>query len=635
MAAVSGVEGVSQGVRYRDLNGNGVMDPYEDPSLSTGERVADLLTRMTLAEKVGLMFQNATGMSSDGGLDETGAAATPVRELITERWMNHFNVMNLAHSARDVARWTNAVQAVAEGTRLGIPVTISTDPRHGFIENSATSFASQFLSAWPESLGMAAIGSVDTVRSFAEVARQEYLALGIRAALHPTVDLATEPRWARQSTTFGASSTLAADFVRAYLDGFQGPALGPRSIACTTKHFPGGGPQRDGEDPHFPYGREQVYPGGRFAEHLAPFIAAIEHGTAQIMPYYGMPVGLELGGRPIEEVGFGYNHQIVTGLLREELGYDGVVVTDWNLVTDSELVVPEEVSDFLPFRARRLPARAHGVESLDRRARVRRIVEAGCDQFGGEEITDVLISLVQDGEIPESRIDESARRLLTVKFDLGLFDDPFVDESAADEIVGRSDFVAAGRHAQSESVTVLMSGSDRVSLPLAAGTRVHLTGQTVEAADYDGPLVVVENGDAADVVVHRLTTPWEPRDEYLVEHAFHAGSLAFAPKVVSDIASEGVSVPTIVDVFMDRPALVAPLLPHVDVLIATFGVSAPALLDALGGRPTPVGRLPFEIPRDMESIGSYPDVAGNAVDAVFPIGHRDDLSRAHRAIDPA
>jgi hypothetical protein len=96
-----------------------------------------------------------------------------------------------------------------------------------------------------------------------------------------------------------------------------------------TKHFPGGGPQADGEDPHFPYGKDQVYPGGRFEEHLRPFESAFAAGTAQVMPYYGRPIGTEL-----EPVGFGFNRGVITDLLRGRFGFDGVVCTDWSLVSD-------------------------------------------------------------------------------------------------------------------------------------------------------------------------------------------------------------------------------------------------------------------------------------------------------------
>ena len=180
------------------------------------------------------------------------------------------------------------------------------------------------MSEWPEPLGLAALRDPERIREFADIARQEYVAVGIRSSLHPQIDLTTEPRWGRQFHSFGNDAAFVADVAAAYIDGFQRrPELGPDSVATMAKHFPGGGPQRDGEDPHFPYGREQVYPGGRFDEHLVPFRRAIEAGTSALMPYYGMPIGLELDGEPVEEVGFGFNRQILTGLLRQRLGYDG------------------------------------------------------------------------------------------------------------------------------------------------------------------------------------------------------------------------------------------------------------------------------------------------------------------------
>lgn len=171
---------------------------------------------------------------------------------------------------------------------------------------------------------MAAIGDPALVEQFADIARQEYLAVGLRVALHPQIDLATEPRWCRIGGTFGEDADLTARLVTAYIRGFQTEHLGPASVATMIKHFPGGGPQLDGEDPHFAYGREQVYPGGHFDYHLRPFRAAIAAGGSQMMPYYGMPIGT-----PYEEVGFGFNRGVITGLLREQLGFDGIVCTDW------------------------------------------------------------------------------------------------------------------------------------------------------------------------------------------------------------------------------------------------------------------------------------------------------------------
>ena len=167
-------------------------------------------------------------------------------------------------------------------------------------------------------------------------------------ALHPQLDLATEPRWARIAQTFGEDADLAARLGVAYLEGLRGgPAVGPDSVAAMAKHFPGGGPQRDGEDPHFPHGKEQVYPGGMFEYHLRPFLAAIAAGVTQIMPSYGVPIGTRY-----DEVAFGFNDGVINGLLRTELGFDGIVC--------SRLGHHQRPPD----HGRTAPARAWGVEHL-------------------------------------------------------------------------------------------------------------------------------------------------------------------------------------------------------------------------------------------------------------------------------
>ena len=300
---------------FRDLNKNGVLDIYEDPRQPIEARVSDLLAQMTLAEKVGLMFQTMIPMGSDGQLLEGMSKIGPffTRAFVCDKLINHANIIDVL-DPRLMAEWHNRLQALAESTRLGIPVTISSDPRHGFAQNMATNFAAGAFSQWPEAIGFGAIGDAALVEQFGDIARQEYVAVGIRAALHPMADLATEPRWARINGTFGEDAELAARLVGAYIRGFQGEQLGPHSVACMTKHFPGGGPQKDGEDPHFAIGKEQVYPGDNFDYHLIPFEAAFAAGTAQIMPYYGMPVGTGL-----EEVGFGFNNQVITRLAAWEI----------------------------------------------------------------------------------------------------------------------------------------------------------------------------------------------------------------------------------------------------------------------------------------------------------------------------
>jgi beta-glucosidase-like glycosyl hydrolase len=599
-----------EGVEYRDLNGNDRMDPFEDPRLTVEERVADLLSRLSLEEKVGLMFHTVIEAGVDGTVMEAPGAISKsgTSDVVLRKHLTHFNVHAL-DDPRMAARWYNALQAVAEQAPHGIPVTVSTDPRHAFIENAGASFAAKSFSQWPESLGLAALRDPELVREFGDIARQEYCAVGIRAALHPTLDLATEPRWARQSGTFGQDPDLVTELAVAYLQGFQQDSLGPGSVACTSKHFPGGGPQKDGEDAHFPYGREQVYPGERFADHLRPFPPIIAAGTAAIMPYYGMPIDLEVDGEKIQEVGFGYNKQIITGLLRDKLGYDGVVVTDWELVNDNH--VGDQV----------LPARAWGVEHLDPAARMELIIEAGSDQFGGEECVELLLDLVAEGRVSEARIDESARRLLSVKFRLGLFDNPYVDEDAAAQTVGRKDFREAGYAAQARSVTILQNGAEgrEPVLPLAKGQRVYAENMSPETLAALGEQV--DRPEDADIALVRLMAPFDPRSDLFLESWFHQGSLDFPPGLVSRLGRIAAHCPLVVDVVLDRPAVLTPLLPLTSALVGTYGTSDEALVDALTGAIAPVGRLPFDLPRSMEQVRRHGEDVPGYDDPLFAFGH--------------
>jgi beta-glucosidase len=261
--------------------------PYRDAALPVDERVEDLISRMTVQEKAGLLFQDIVLMGSNGRLlsEPNDRFRVPrTSEQIGTKLMSHFNLLGPVNNVRETAEWHNRLQQCALETRLGIPVTLSSDPRNHFADNVGTGFEAGVLSKWPETLGLAALRSAELVERFANVAREEYLALGIRLALHPQIDLATEPRWSRIGRTFGEDANLSSELVAAYIRGFQGPELGPSSVSTMTKHFPGGGPQKEGEDPHFAYGKEQVYPGDNFEYHLKPFKAAIKAGTCQMMP---------------------------------------------------------------------------------------------------------------------------------------------------------------------------------------------------------------------------------------------------------------------------------------------------------------------------------------------------------------
>jgi beta-glucosidase-like glycosyl hydrolase len=259
-------------------------------------------------------------------------------------------------------------------------------------------------------VGLVALRSTQLVRQFAEIAREEYVSVGIRQALHPQVDLATEPRWGRNNAGMGEDASLVSTMVVEYINGFQGEKIGPHSVVTTTKHFPGGGPMEDGEDSHFFWGKNQTYPGNNREYHLLPFKAAIAAGTRQMMPYYSRPIGTTW-----EEVAFGFNKGVVQNLLKDQLGFKGIVVTDWGIVG----------------------SRPWGLENATELERTRRVIDAGCDIFGGgAAFGHVIVQLVQEGKVTEARIDESVRKLLREKYELGLFDNPFVDVDAAERVVG-------------------------------------------------------------------------------------------------------------------------------------------------------------------------------------------------------
>jgi beta-glucosidase len=575
--------------------------PYLDPTLSPERRAEDLLSRMTLEDKAGQLFHSQISMGPEGTLAGPDAdfGLPGTDELVLGLRMTHFNLLGSVADPRQVATWHNRIQELAATTPLQIPVTLATDPRHHFTDNPGTAFNAGVVSQWPETLGFAALRSAELVQTFADIARQEYLALGFRVALHPQVDLATEPRWARINATFGEDADLTSELGVAYVRGLQGAELGPTSVSTMTKHFPGGGPQLDGEDPHFHYGREQVYPGNNLEYHLKPFAAVIAAGGSQIMPYYGMPVGTEL-----EEVAFGFNKGVITGLLRERFGFDGIVCTDWGLINDAEILGQD------------MPARAWGLEHLTPIERVERVLAAGCDQFGGESCPQLVVELVRSGRVGEDRIDVSVRRLLREKFRLGLFEQRYVDIDAAAAVVGRADFVAAADAAQRASYTLLTNHDSR--LPLASGLTVYAEG--IDPAALAARATVVDDPSAADVALIRLKAPYEPRPGGF-EAFFHAGSLEFPRAEVERLQRLFATVPTVVDLYLDRPAIIPEIAAAAAALLVNYGSSAAAFADVVFGAATPQGRLPFDLPSSTRAVEqSRSDVAFDTADPLFHFG---------------
>ena len=595
---------ISDDFTYRDLNKNQQLDIYEDVRQPAVLRLDNLLGQMTLEEKVGQMMHPAITIKPDFALlafhFAMGRVDIDAAEIF-DKHISHFNFYG-APTPLEIAEKLNRLQKIAARTRLGIPLTISSDPLHEAASGGIAAFSVKGFSGWPSQLGFAAARDIDLVKRFGEIASAEYRAVGLRTALHPMADLATEPRWARNFGTFGSNAQLSAEMTNAYMLGFQGTTLTDKSVMTMVKHFPGGGPQEFGLDAHLPSGKRQVYPGDNFDYHVEPFKKAIDNGLRVIMPYYGIPID-----QTDENVAMGFNKMILTDLLRDELGFTGVVCTDWGIVS----------------------SRAWGVEGMSVRERYKKSVDAGVDQYGGENDPEHIIDLVSSGELSEARIDQSVRRILLNKFELGLFEQSLVDEDAIPALIRTPQYLAAGLEAQRKSIVLLNNKmADTVALPLDEGTKIFVDGLDADQAKRYGTLV--NSADQADVVVLYLPTIFNgnqaPGSDELMDQFLSTilpdDNLAFSAAVLdkAKVYSENARLITVVD--LNRPAILTELNQLSDGLIGTFGVYDSLLFDVIFGQFSPQGKLPFEIPSSMDAVmAQKEDLPDDSLAPTFIFGH--------------
>ena len=591
---------------YRDLNGNGHIDLYEDYNISSSERAEDLLSKMTLEEKAGQMFHPP--ISLQGGLiskimNLASGKADSTESLILEKHISHFNLYG-SPNPLELAEKLNFLQSISEKTRLGIPLTISSDPIHEVPRGGGiAAFSLKGFSKWPSQLGFASIRDPKIIKEFSEIASKEYLAVGIRTALHPMSDLATDPRWARNFGTFGSNADLSSDLTKAYMEGFQGNVINNESVMTMVKHFPGGGPQEDGLDPHLYSGRNQVYPGDNFDYHLKPFKAAIDNGLKVIMPYYGIPVD-----QTRENVAMAYNKDILTNLLRKEMGFEGVICTDWGIIS----------------------GRHWGADELSIKERYKKSILAGVDQYGGESSPEYIINLVREGVISEERIDYSVKKILINKFELGLFDDPFVDESNVDTVVGIESHVAKGLEAQRKSIVLLNNRitEGKAMLPIKKMNRIFSDGFNVEILERY--CEIVQKPEDADYILLQLGTVFNgnqpsgidrPIDNFL-SSMFPNSDLNFNEEILSKVrkyASIG-NLITVVD--LNRPAILEEIDSLSQGLIGVFGVLDETVLDVVFGDFNPSGKLPFDIPSSMKEVEEQKsDVPDDTSNPTFKYGY--------------
>lgn len=658
------------GRQFKDLNGNGVLDPYEDWRLSPAERAADLVAQMSLDEKVGLMLINSrfTGYqveegaptSANGILDErTVEAGTtvfvhstshPTTQTLEELHLRHF-ILRENESPSRMAAWVNALNEVCEGTRLGIPCIVTSNSRN---ENGEMVFgmndAVGVFSTFPGTLGIAAATLGDTARGgdaslvsdFAECVRQEWLATGLRKGYMYMCDVVTDPRWQRIYGTFGEDPDLVSDIIGRLVAGTQGDALGPDSLALTVKHFPGGGPRDNGFDPHYKEGKWNCYPtAGSFEEyHLPPFRAASR--TASFMPYYSAPsikrsVVQAVDGQeiPWEEVGFAFNHYLLNDVLRDQLGFTGYINSDSG-ITDNM---------------------CWGVEDLSKPERFAKAVNAGTDLIADSNNTTDLKTAIENNWISSARVDDACTRLLTEMFTLGLFDDrTYVDADGADAAVKASPGWRLADEVHRKSVVVVKNSAGTLPLPAGSTTYVEVFGKDPEQAKAKTAqgraeatgVELVDDPDTADVLVLLL----EPQSgsyfdatpgllELTVCENKPLSALNGTPYAETTLggvdrfrelcaAARARGAKVIVSVNVTLPWILDDVEPLADAVIAGFSTFYAAQFDVLTGAARPHGKLPLTLPASEKVIAvdadlvcvSPNDVPGFAKEQYMPDGLR-------------
>ena len=639
------------GLEFKDLNKNGKLDKYEDWRLNAEERSKDLISKMSLEEKVGFMLINSANMvgtraaeasggklsasdiSEDGrgqtggggfgqnrpgrGTADSSGAGTPNRrrqdaqgsgaqngngafianmnssagttKVIKEFHNRHF-ILRANESARITAEWTNKIQALCESEPLGIPAIIASNPRNNITINASlgTSSGTTVFTSWPGELGLSAMRDLPLVHQFADDSRQEWAAVGLRKGYMYMADLSTEPRWSRVNGTFGENSEWVAKMIREIVLGFQGESLNPASVALTIKHFPGGGSGKGGQDSHFNWGKAEIYPGGMFKNNLIPFQAAIDAGTSAIMPYYSLPQGTEY-----EEVGYAYNKGVINGLLRTQMGFKGIINSDTGPLTS------------MPW----------GVENLSKPERYKKAIEAGVNLFSGESDPAVLLQVVKSGSVDMALIDSSVVRLLKEKFELGLFENPYVDVDAAEKIVNNDRFRESAALANRKSIVLLRNEND--ALPVKPKTKIYFESlqRSARGLAPDVPNIYLTNDNKYEVEFVKtpreadLAILWiQPTGNSLFGSTGGPISLSLSKcnVDVGYVTKVSALKPTILVINYTNPWVINEIYndksKNVKCVLATFGTTVDALLDVITGKFNPSGKMPFSTPVSDDAV---------------------------------
>lgn len=579
------------GLQFKDLNDNGELDPYEDWRLTAEERADDLLSQMDVDQQVYQMVHLTLVSKKDSWFTKNNVGFALVYEYIFEAEEDEEDEDDEdaedeedgedegpLSNAKNAAILTNEIQELSEASDFGIPVIFSMDTEAGaaFVKDAT------YL---PDEINQGAANDAELVAKVNEVLKEELMAVGVRMALSPDADLITDPRWGRNQECYSEDTEVVQNLIRAAVKALQGEnGLDGNSVIATVKHFPGAGAQTGGVD-----GTPLTISEDSLELHLAGFRAGMEAGAAAIMPY-GYSTVPYLGGDAVDNSA-DQSAVVMTDLLRGKLGYEGIIQTDWGLNFSGA-------------------------------------ANAGADILGGAGVRSMQQVL---DEVPAEKITEACRRILVMKFRLGLFENPYVDEDAAREIIGSEAHRAVAKEAAAKSFT-LVKYENAVSLEgqkfIVAGTLaedlrclssgwtakepVELSGTTILQAlkNKAGEENVTYIADAAEVPadlsgVTAVVVVGEKSGTH--DPAWGAATLEFPEeqvKLINALDKAGANVTAIV--VMNRAYVLTPVTEAADSVLLVYrpGVTcgAEAVADCLFGETAITGRLPFQIPATMESV---------------------------------
>ena len=586
----------ADGYQFIDLNGNGSLDVYEDWRLDADTRAADLVSQMTVREKIAQMQHPTYLPRSDGKI-------APYLEKYCSDYGIGMLLIRELNSVQTAAETMNAVQEYAEASRLGVPVLVSMDSVHGLSYVSGATVTGH-------NLALAATRDEELVTRLAEISRDEHIAIGVRMTLSPESDIASEPRWGRVMETFGEDPDLVTQMVRTQIVAFQNgeDGLNPDGIVACIKHFPGAGPQMDGKDTSPIVSDEET-----LQIHLQPYYAAIEVNVGSVMPYYSVPLALDMENSAIG------SKAALQDLLREQMGFEGIIQTDWGMIW----AIQEGLGTMT------------GEEVSDEEAIIIGVTQSRVDGIGGESIRliDQMEELTAEGKIDEDILTAAATRIVKAKFELGVFENPYCDVDYAVSFVGNEEHTAVNLEAAEKAMTLLKNdgtlpltqdagqnilvcgpraddmaslvggwSSEQEGLTIAAAIAAYAGDSDTVTYIADDVVAIAEAAKDADVVI---VSVGEPSYQHDPPWGYDTLEITSSQQEILETVKANTNGQIITVVTGGRPYILTWCDENTNAILEAYypgqqgGI---AIAETIFGLNNPTGKTPMQFPRDMDSV---------------------------------